>query len=345
MPHGTDHSSTQTLLLASRLLDTHPSLSPFTLILDSLEQPARPLIHEILSRSTRHNPRVIFVSFETLRAPAGVSSVVHAAKLPSPEAALREAAQQAHRQSSPRTGSKGNDDTRTLIVIDSLHALLSTARDAAPASLLPLVIPGRCSLVAVYHVDVPLAPAPPNAATNAYVPAPARMLSFLATSVLTVHALPHVLAAEAARRRSLPGPMFGLREGKEGVLCGLKRRRNGAAEALVVEMDHRRKSGRSVGALLVLRVGRKGARRGLCLLDEDPEWRELVAEESSDRNTADEEGLSFSLGLTDKQRRDRDEVVLPYFDAQRGDGGPGEGGRILYDMGSEDDFDEEEDEI
>jgi len=36
--------------------------------------------------------------------------------------------------------------------------------------------------------------------------------------------------------------------------------------------------------------------------------------------------------------------VLPYFDAQKGEGA-GEGGRILYDMGSEDDFDEEEDEI
>ena len=53
---------------------------------------------------------------------------------------------------------------------------------------------------------------------------------------------------------------------------------------------------------------------------------------------------TFSLGLTEKQRRDREGVVLPYFDAQK-DEGMGEGGRILYDMGIEDDFDEEEDEI
>lgn len=37
-------------------------------------------------------------------------------------------------------------------------------------------------------------------------------------------------------------------------------------------------------------------------------------------------------------------MVLPYFDAQTEIGG-GEGGRILYEMGREDDFDEEEDEI
>ncbi|EPE02265.1 killer toxin sensitivity protein [Ophiostoma piceae UAMH 11346] len=52
---------------------------------------------------------------------------------------------------------------------------------------------------------------------------------------------------------------------------------------------------------------------------------------------------TFNLGLTDKQRRDREGIVLPYFDAQT-DIGAGEGGRILYDLGREDDFDDEEDE-
>lgn len=54
------------------------------------------------------------------------------------------------------------------------------------------------------------------------------------------------------------------------------------------------------------------------------------------------EGPTFELGLSERQRQDREGVVLPYFDAQKGGG---DGGRILYDMGSEDDFDEEEDEI
>lgn len=53
---------------------------------------------------------------------------------------------------------------------------------------------------------------------------------------------------------------------------------------------------------------------------------------------------TFSMGLTEKQRRDREGIVLPYFDAQEDVGG-GEGGRILYEMGREDDFDDEEDEI
>lgn len=64
----------------------------------------------------------------------------------------------------------------------------------------------------------------------------------------------------------------------------------------------------------------------------------------ADRDDAEEPESTFSLGLTEKQRRDREGIMLPYFDAQT-DIGAGEGGRILYEMGREDDFDEEEDEI
>lgn len=78
------------------------------------------------------------------------------------------------------------------------------------------------------------------------------------------------------------------------------------------------------------------------LLDEHPLFKR-----KQDVEEVVEGEVSFNMGLTAKQRRDREGVVLPYFDAQRDGGvaGPGEGGRILYDMGSEDDFDEEEDEI
>lgn len=77
------------------------------------------------------------------------------------------------------------------------------------------------------------------------------------------------------------------------------------------------------------------------LLDDHPLYRR---EEEPSEAENQEPDSTFDLGLTERQRREREGVVLPYFDAQKG-GGPGEGGRILYDMGEEDDFDEEEDEI
>ena len=117
-------------------------------------------------------------------------------------------------------------------------------------------------------------------------------------------------------------------------------------EGIVLEMEHRRKSGRGVVEWYILppasRYPAQHAKEIITLLDDHPLYR---PPEEPDPAAADEEPEStFELRLTDRQRREREGVVLPYFDAQHGDG-PGEGGRILYDMGEEDDFDEEEDEI
>lgn len=137
------------------------------------------------------------------------------------------------------------------------------------------------------------------------------------------------------------------------------------ARGVVVEMEHRRKSGRSVGEWYFLPAASRDMRGGagtatgaaerekerergrVMLLDDHPLYKTAVNTEeelpgASGTGNADE-ATTFNLGLTDKQRRDREGVVLPYFDAQKEGGGGG--GRILYDMGVEDDFDEEEDEI
>ena len=112
--------------------------------------------------------------------------------------------------------------------------------------------------------------------------------------------------------------------------------------ACVVEMEHRRKSGRGVEEWFFLpEVNGSG---GVVLLEDQELYRRSDDREGrSDGVEARVELATFELGLTAKQRRDREGVVLPYFDAQKGEGGGG--GRILYDMGVEDDFDEEEDEI
>lgn len=131
---------------------------------------------------------------------------------------------------------------------------------------------------------------------------------------------------------------------------------------VVVEMEVRRKSGRGVKEVFVLFTDHKskkatggtktagpGSTARISLLDDHPlfaapDMRGTVGggdaiggEESAGETT-------FNLGLTEKQRRDREGIVLPYFDAQSGNG-VGEGGRILYEMDRGDDFDEEEDEV
>lgn len=168
------------------------------------------------------------------------------------------------------------------------------------------------------------------------------MLQHLATAVLRATGLRAAAARRAARDRSLPDPGFGLAEGREGVLVGLV----GGGAGVVVEMELRRRSGRAVVERFVLSpaTGKGAAVGGLALLSDHPLF---AAPEGEEDGAGDGEGLvdaTFSLGLTEKQRRDREGIVLPYFDAQEDVGG-GEGGRILYEMGREDDFDDEEDEI
>lgn len=116
---------------------------------------------------------------------------------------------------------------------------------------------------------------------------------------------------------------------------------NDDGEGVVLRMEYRRKSGRGVEEWFFLEEG-----GGVGLLVEREGWKGRDEGEGEGKGGDDGGGGgggTFELGLTDKQRRDREGVVLPYFDAQKGEGGGG--GRILYDMGVEDDFDEEEDEI
>lgn len=280
------------------------------------------------------------MSFETLRAPPDVSHVVSAHGLsPSEIQAKIKAA----------TASTVGANQQNLLIVDTLHPLLSDPSLTNPAQYLSALITPTTHLLAVYHSSQPL----PSRVTqqSPYAPDPLTLLSYLATTILTVHSLHHVIAAKAARDRSRPPPLYGLHENEEGTLQGL-----GANDArgVVAEAEVRRRSGRTVGLWLVLDplnsggFKGKGSFPGITLLDEHPLYRarqELDRPEASIAPDESEHGeVSFNLGLTEKQRRDREGVVLPYHDAQSGEG-VGEGGRILYDMGSEDDFDDEEDEV
>lgn len=195
-------------------------------------------------------------------------------------------------------------------------------------------------------------PLPPS---SPYQPSPLTLVQYLATTIFTIHSFPQTIAKLRAAEKSLAEPVFGLAEEKDGVLLGAGA--NDSQWGMVVEMEHRRKSGRTVSEkFYVPRSGSATSRTGenhlsastapILLEDHHLYRRPVPSAESSEQGLSnnDDELVSttFDLTLTRKQRDDRAGVVLPYFDAQRGEGG---GGRILYDMGVEDDFDEEEDEI
>ncbi|KAA8643293.1 hypothetical protein EYZ11_002350 [Aspergillus tanneri] len=199
------------------------------------------------------------------------------------------------------------------------------------------------SLIVTFHQDVPRPPS-----FSPYSPSPLSILTYLATTVIRLHSFSHILSQKAARDRSLAAPVFGLEEGQDGVLLGRvdKPIGSGSVGGVVLELEHRRKSGRGVLEWYFLPPAShyppNQAKEIVTLLDDHPLYH--PPEDLDTQNSEEEPESTFELRLTERQRKEREGVVLPYFDAQNGNG-PGEGGRILYDMGEEDDFDEEEDEI
>ncbi|KZM24606.1 uncharacterized protein EKO05_0008707 [Ascochyta rabiei] len=325
------------LQLISRVLNIRTNASPFTLILDDLNQRAMPLVGELVRRGLSRNVNVVVVSFEATRFHPAVRSV-------------------------PAYGDETGDQIlqhirkalseakESLVIIDSLYELLSV-KSVDMGALFNLVAGEFAStLVGVYHQDT----VPDQDAHKAYAPQPLDLFKYMATTVIACKSFAHVLAARAAKERSLPEPTHGLLQSAEGIVQCLDANDH---RGIVIEAEFRRKSGRPESETYFLRAARRsdynapvsgmafGTLRHefVTLLDQVPAY-------SSNEVTglvnaaANEMESTFNLGLTDKQKQAREGVVLPYFDAQKGEGA-GEGGRILYDMGEEDDFDEEEDEI
>ncbi|KIV91491.1 hypothetical protein PV10_06025 [Exophiala mesophila] len=345
------HRRTHNLLLISKLLNQRDTASPFTLVKDSLEQPAKPLLREYIRRAKLSKTSVIFLSFETFTKPKDVDFFVECYGDKKSETILRDV---------QKVVSSGAGK-RFLIIIDSLTTLCSKPQTPGTGInlveflsnlLQPSQPQQQTSLVAVYHLDIPTTNV--SNSFNSYSPPPLSLLSYLATTIIKLHSLSFLLTEKAANARSLAAPAFGLGEEVEGVLVGLKPKtwsnHNLKVEerGLVLELEHRRKSGRGVLEWYFLptcsnissSVGVQAFREIVTLLDDHPLFRKPQEEDTSEQELT---GMTFELGLTERQRLERDGVVLPYFDAQKGGGG--EGGRILYDMGVEDDFDEEEDEI
>ncbi|KAL9602884.1 MAG: hypothetical protein Q9219_001580, partial [cf. Caloplaca sp. 3 TL-2023] len=274
----------------------------------------------------------------------------------------------------------------TLLILTPLTPLLHSPPPAnLPTYLLSLLPPQNpptqtSSLLLIHHADIPLPlphhPSSPdyseqtnNPTPNPYAPSPLLLLRYTATTILTLRSLPHLLLQHRARSKAQFPPGFGLGEEREGVLVGHTanlggRREEGGGGGLVLEMEHRRRSGRAVCESFFLPAPSSSSASGsssemkfpgnVVRLAEHPLFTVASSEDGEGKGEEEEEEeegkCTFSLSITEAQRRVRDGVRLPYMDAQVRDGGGdvggrGEGGRIVYEMGREDDFDEEEDEI
>ncbi|QSZ29326.1 hypothetical protein DSL72_003840 [Monilinia vaccinii-corymbosi] len=344
----------------SKLFNLRDGASPFTLVLDSLGQSGRGVVGEFWRRALISKSKVIFISFSTLQKQLLFKPDVFISAHSKPLSQLRREIV-AHLPSSP-TAPPSTSQQKILLIIDNLHPLASYPNHLSPF-LTSLFIHPTISLLCTYHLDIPLPS--PTTTTNPYTPTPLTTLLSLATAILEPHNFTHALARKRARDKSAREPEFGIAEGREGVIMGLGNGKTADAKKgeIIITLEIRRRSGRGTRESFVytppppppahhtsFSIMTKDLGT-IQLLDEHPSF---AAPEISDHDSmakvGGDEGIvgdvTFNLGLTEKQKRDRENVVLPYFDAQK-EGGIGSGGKILYEMGAEDreDFDDEEDEI
>lgn len=205
--------------------------------------------------------------------------------------------------------------------------------------------------MAPYHADVPVIL---PRSWNEYEPHPFTVLCHLATAILRLSSLQQEIGRQRARNRSVVEPEWGLREDREGIIIGLRERSTAVDRgAIVIDMELRRRSGRTVTEKFILMPPLHSATttastftpsKIVLLTDHSMFSPAADTGETTGQDGEEEPESTFNLGLTEKQKKDREGIILPYFDAQT-DIGAGEGGRILYEMGREDDFDDEEDEI
>ncbi|KAG6261389.1 hypothetical protein E4U49_003968 [Claviceps purpurea] len=339
-PENPIHSRSHSLLLLQKLLNLRDAASPLTLIIDSLEQPAQPVLEEFVTRAKIAKTKVILLSFATVAKPTDVDVLVKAAGRD-----LRVVMEElvAHY---PVATAAQKPSQRAVVIVDSLNHLASSAASAMPSFLSGIITPA-ISVLSIYHTDVPVVL---PRSSNEYEPHPFTMLSHLATAILRLSSLSQEIDRQGARNRAVQEPEWGLKEHREGVIKGLASKT--ASSSVVIDMELRRRSGRTVAEKFILQRGEETAAHGfaksgigkLMLLTDHDVFKAPDANGTGEGEGEEGPESTFDLGLTEKQRRDREGIVLPYFDAQT-DIGAGEGGRILYEMGREDDFDDEEDEI
>lgn len=324
-------------LLAARVLQFR-DISPLLLITDSVFQSAAPLLDHVVANATSAGTRVLTINWRrgsdvcTMTRPAdhGLPQVKDIRDILKEIDTLLSSSSSSSPSSSSTSSqtpveARGPRKDRTLLAIPDLNDFLAQNAAHLPTFLSSLIglAPGRVSLCAIYHTDIPLLNYP------SHLPSPETLLGFLATTIIRVSSLTHVRLRREAERRARTSPVDLDLEGRDIFVpkVGVN------DDALFLDLEHRRKSGRGVMESSVFdstgRLGQDSGGGGLggvatLLATADVLGLDDPAPDPADKadggDRIPEEGeLGFKIALSEKQKADRDTVVLPHY-VQQEDG-------------------------
>ncbi|CCD24015.1 Elongator subunit IKI1 NDAI_0C03550 [Naumovozyma dairenensis CBS 421] len=289
-------------VLLKRILSLSEA-TPLLLCLDSIPQTANYLINEIVhhSRNTL-NLETIFVAFETLNKPSYATHFIDINEVSGGLPKLIETLQ------SYLPSPQQKHSNKRLVIIDSLNYIPNDKL----AQFISAVASPHCTLVGVYHKDTPEVDIP---ALDNY-PSSLELLQFMATTILNITpALPSRIDEESLKYelekysipRGLNNPIFNLK------------------------LINRRRSGRSLSYDFQIDTNKHLYEHVI----NNPEEQENEIETPEML-----QGLTtFNLSTSTKQKMAKDQVALPFLEAQ---GLESHGGAIVYEYEKDDDYDEED---
>ncbi|CUM54531.1 uncharacterized protein AC631_02271 [Debaryomyces fabryi] len=247
------------------------------------------------------NNKIIYISFETLNRPSYASSFIECLGI--------SAAEVSDKIKSEVLGVGETTTSKCLVIVDSLNYI---ANDELAHFISSTILP-NVTLVGVFHTNVPQ----PHSNVMNY-PSSLNLLSYIASSIFEIEPLHQDKIDEEALDNKISRLQFPIN-------CSLN------STTYKLTLTNRRKSGRSLIYQFIVNS----------VTHTYEVFKESKEEDIDPEDESMLKGLTtFNLTTSSKQKLAREQVELPFMQAQEALGSSG--GAIVYEFEKDDDYDEED---
>lgn len=274
--------------------------SPLVLVTDSIAQSSTKLLEEIhYNAQDNGKTTMIYVSFETVNKPTYADIFIRASEM-----SLEKLSQTIQSYLPPANQPA---KAKFLVVIDAMNYITTNHISHFVGS----IASRHSTLLAVYHADVPEY----QDRTVAHYPSSLELLNFMATTIIRIQpVIPKSITEDEV----------------DDDLSRLLIPRGMNNDVFALTLTTRRKSGRSQSYNFQLNT-------------KTHSYEIIVGSKSTDNEGAENpdklQGLStFNLSTSAKQKKAKEQVALPFLEAQNFN----TGGAIVYQFEKDDDYDEED---
>ncbi|KTW26679.1 hypothetical protein T552_02687 [Pneumocystis carinii B80] len=312
----------KTPLIIERLL-SFKELSPLITIFDTILQSSWPLIYHFLKRAKSLNIISIHMKTET-------SIMHHATSDYSIPLFYKDNKNLMRKDLSTliynikEIISKYEISQRFIILVDSIDAFnLTNKINISDIITSILTLNGSITLILINHLSIPLPKSYP-----VYYPLPSELLSYISTTIISIQSLSHKIAIKNAKDKALTTPLEN-DSYIEGVIVALD---SNDTSGIFIDTEHRRKNGKCIHEESVLML-KTGVIKSIVDIEQFKKKTYIIEKQIEDLN------INFNLTLTDKQKKQKENVILPHFKSQTIYQPES---LIFYTPDSEDDLDEED---